>query len=222
MSLAVAGSNVGFDNFFGPGVSARDVHAAMKSYPVIQARQNSTAPVSNDTVNMFIDSIDKDWGYAASVIEACGGQTVLALQCTSAQSFVGSQTCGPNGEKATVTVNPTTYHFSTAATTSSAGHNIKGTAIEACSLQGTTAAICSVTIGGTVDGKKTSVTSQTSVVSPTYYRYDVAITGAAEKTAGAAATCTSAPLANAAPMMNAKNMMVWALAGVAAGIISLL
>ncbi|KAL2070278.1 hypothetical protein VTL71DRAFT_13304 [Oculimacula yallundae] len=220
MSLAVVGGNVAFNEFVSPGVSARGVQHAAESYPVLHPRQNSTAPASNDTINMFIDSQDKDWKYAASIVEACADQTIIALQCTSGDSFVGSSTCGPNAQIATVTFASTTYHFSSAVTTSTMGSNVQATAIEACSLQGTTAATCSVTIGGTVDGKKTSSTTATSVASPSYYRYDVEITGGAEKTAAATATC--APSTSAAPPMTTKNMMVWALAGVATGILTLL
>jgi hypothetical protein len=60
----------------------------------VLAPRNETA-MSSDTVNLFIDAIDENFGYAASIVEACVEQTVYALQCTSGN--VGSATCGPNG-----------------------------------------------------------------------------------------------------------------------------
>lgn len=66
------------------------------SYQVLEARQNSTIGNSTVTVNMFIDSENSDYEYAASIITACVDQTVYALQCTSAPDTVGAATCGPN------------------------------------------------------------------------------------------------------------------------------
>ncbi|KAH6722818.1 hypothetical protein BKA61DRAFT_648098 [Leptodontidium sp. MPI-SDFR-AT-0119] len=177
MSFAIGGAGVGFNDFVSPGVSARGVGVeyGSSSYPVLHPRQNGTAPAN--TVNMFIDSLDQDWEYAASIIEACNGQTVMALQCTSGDSFAGSQTCGPNAVTATVTVASTTYHFSSAVTTSTLGKKVSATAIEACSLDGTTAAVCSVTLGGEVDGTKTTTSTVTTAAGSSYYRFDVAITG---------------------------------------------
>jgi hypothetical protein len=97
MSFAIAGANLGFNDFVNhPGVAARAVEYGASSYPVLHPRQNTTQPTANDTVNIFIDSTNEDWEYAASIIEACSDQTVLALQCTSGGDFVGTETCGPN------------------------------------------------------------------------------------------------------------------------------
>ncbi|KAG4443843.1 hypothetical protein IFR05_000679 [Cadophora sp. M221] len=170
---------------------------------------------------MFIDSMDEDWKYAASIVEACGGQTVMALQCTSGDSFVGSETCGPNAVSVTVTVASTTYHFSSAITTSTLGKKVSATAIEACSLDGTTAAVCSVTVGGEVDGTKTTTSSVTTAAGSDYYRFDVAITAGAEKTASATGTCGGSGK-SAGTTVTSKGMMVWALAGVATSILALL
>ncbi|KAK0119468.1 hypothetical protein ONS95_010916 [Cadophora gregata] len=220
MSFAVGGAAIGFDDFVSPGVSARGIEYGASSYPVLHPRQNSTAPATNDTVNMFIDSMDEDWEYAASIIEACADRTVLALRCTSGGSFVGTQTCGPNAAAATVTVASTSYYLSSAVTTSTLGSQVSATAIESCQLGGTTAATCAVTIGGEVDGKKTSTSTTTTVSGTDYYRFDVAITGGAEKTASATATC--APGKNAGTSLSAKSMMVFGLAGLATSVLALL
>ena len=82
-----------------------------------------------------------------------------------------------------------------------------------CSFLGT------ATIGGEVDGKKTTTSVASTLTGASYYRFDVAITGGAEKTASATATC--APGKNAGTSLSAKTMMVWALAGVATGVLTL-
>ncbi|KAG4416092.1 hypothetical protein IFR04_010795 [Cadophora malorum] len=217
MSFAVGGNAVGFDTFVSPGVGARAVEYGASSYPVLHPRQNSTTP--SDTINMFIESMDGDWEYAASIVEACADQTILALRCTSGGDFVGSSTCGPNAVPATVTMGTATYHFSSAVTTSTMGSVVSATAIEGCELAGTTAATCTATIGGEVDGKKTTTSVTSTLTGASYYRFDVAITGGAEKTASATATC--APGKNAGTSLSAKTMMVWALAGVATGVLTL-
>ncbi|KAH7411394.1 hypothetical protein BKA64DRAFT_380420 [Cadophora sp. MPI-SDFR-AT-0126] len=218
MSFAVGGAAVGFNDFVSPGVGARGVEYGSSSYPVLRPRQNGTAPA--DTINMFIDSMDEDWEYAASIVEACADQTILELRCTSGGSFVGTETCGPNAVPATLTMGTATYHFSSAVTTSTLGSQVSATAIEACQLAGTTAATCTATIGGEVDGKKTTTSATSTLSGFNYYRYDVAITGGAEKTASATATC--APGKNAGTFLSAKTMMVWALAGVATSVLTLL
>merc|ERR1711939_1175217 len=126
MSFAVGGNAVGFDTFVSPGVGARAVEYGASSYPVLHPRQNSTTP--SDTINMFIESMDGDWEYAASIVEACADQTILALRCTSGGDIVGSSTCGPNAVPATVTMGTATYHFSSAVTTSTMGSVVSATA----------------------------------------------------------------------------------------------
>ncbi|KAH7355338.1 hypothetical protein BKA65DRAFT_475786 [Rhexocercosporidium sp. MPI-PUGE-AT-0058] len=216
MSFAIAGANVGFNDFVSPGVSARAEYGS-SSYPVLHPRQNGTAPAN--TINMFVDSIGEDWKFAASIIEACDGTTVMELRCTSGDPFEGSKTCGPNAVAATVTVASTTFHLSSAVTTSTLGTKVSATVIEACSLAGTTAAACAVTIGGEADGTKTSTSTTITATGTDYYRNDVEITGGAEKIAAATGTCSGK---SAGVALNSKSMMVWALAGVATGLLTLL
>lgn len=78
-----------------------------------------------------------------------------------------------------------------------------------------------VTVGGTAGGTKTSTQTTVTLSGSNYYRFDVAITGGAEKTAAPAATC-SFDTKSAGTIVNSKNIMVWALAGVATGILTLL
>ena len=80
------------DGWLTSGLSPRMDHG---KYPVLIARNELTT--RNNTVNLFIDSVDPDYEYAASVITACADQTVFALQCTATQLGVPTEACGPNG-----------------------------------------------------------------------------------------------------------------------------
>jgi hypothetical protein len=94
MALAIGAANVpSIDNWLNTGVAPRFDET---SYPTVHARQNSST-TSNDTVNMFIDGASSEFEYGASIVEACADQTIYAIQCTSAPSYYGLETCGPNG-----------------------------------------------------------------------------------------------------------------------------
>ncbi|OIW23848.1 hypothetical protein CONLIGDRAFT_637090 [Coniochaeta ligniaria NRRL 30616] len=163
---------------------------------------------SGSTVNLFIDALSPDMQYAASIVEACVERTVYAIHCTKGPSSIGSATCNPNAPIATLTEGPSTYAFSSAISTRTAGNDLQGTLQEGCVLAGTTAANCSATVAATLGGTST-VTSTTTAVSGTdYYRFDVAITGGAEKTASPTA-CKSSGAAG----LSAKAVAVWGLIG---------
>lgn len=95
-------------------------------------------------------------------------------------------------------------------TTRTLGYDVTASVEETCTLAGTTAATCSGTAGGEADGTKTSWTTVATISSPTYYRFDVEITGGAEKTKNPSATCG---VKGAATSLNAKTMALWALTG---------
>jgi len=209
--------------------------AARAEFPkLVVARNASNVP----TVNMFLDS-DKGYGFAASVVDACGGLTTYAMRCTSAPRGASlADACGPtagvrlilqqtepttvygtntaSNQVDTLTIGPSTFRFSTAAVTRTAGYDVSVTVQEACDLQGTTQAVCSASVGGNV-GRTTTATSATSTVAGTsYVRFDVAITGGAEKLANPTAQC-KAPSSGA----STKAVAVWGLVGVV-GVASLL
>jgi hypothetical protein len=118
----------------------------------------------------------------------------------------------------TVTANSATYILSTATVTRTLGRQVSATMQENCALQGTTQAVCAATIGGTVDGQAATTSATTTFSGTDYYRYDVAITGGAEKTASATAECK--PKGNSAA--STKAMAMWGLVVGAAGVASLL
>lgn len=92
--------------------------------------------------------------------------------------------------------------------------------MEACNLRGTTEAVCSATVGGTVDNKSTFVSTTTTMSGADYYRYDVAITGGADKTANPTGQCKPAA-SNPASGASMKAVGIWGLIGVL-GVASLL
>ncbi|PBP28229.1 hypothetical protein BUE80_DR000823 [Diplocarpon rosae] len=224
MAFAIGGANVPNLPWLTPALTPRvpDTHAAL-ALPALQRRQNESSSAASASVDLFIDSTDANWEYAASIIEACADQTVYALQCTAGGSLVGAQTCGPNAVTATVTAGTSTYRFSSDVTTTTLGVGVTATAEESCVLDGTTAATCTATVRGTADGTKTTTTTTTTLSGTAYYRFDVAITGGAEKTVTATATCGSGSGAkSAAANPRPRSMLLWAVVGfAAAGAISI-
>lgn len=64
-----------------------------------------------------------------------------------------------------------------------------GSVAENCELQGTTAAVCAATISVSIQGTSTAITTTGTLDGTDYHRFDVAITGGAEKTAAATGEC---------------------------------
>ncbi|OWP01184.1 hypothetical protein B2J93_5464 [Marssonina coronariae] len=235
MAFAIGGASVPSLPGLMPGLLPRVPPAPVPLSPApatLHRRQNGTAPspAARETVNLFIDSTDADWEYAASIIAACADQTVYAVQCTSGGDLVGAQTCGPNAvfangvrgwwraQKATLTAGTSTYRFSSDLTTTTLGVEVTATAEESCLLAGTTAATCTATVKATADGTRTTTTTRATLSGTAYYRYDVAITGGAEKTATAAATCGGgggSDTKGAGATVRPRGVLLWAVAGVA-------
>ncbi|CAL3964355.1 unnamed protein product [Diplocarpon coronariae] len=223
MAFAIGGASVPSLPGLMPGLLPRVPPAPVPLSPApatLHRRQNGTAPspAARETVNLFIDSTDADWEYAASIIAACADQTVYAVQCTSGGDLVGAQTCGPNAVKATLTAGTSTYRFSSDLTTTTLGVEVTATAEESCLLAGTTAATCTATVKATADGTRTTTTTRATLSGTAYYRYDVAITGGAEKTATAAATCGGgggSDTKGAGATVRPRGVLLWAVAGVA-------
>ena len=88
-------------------------------------------------------------------------------------------------------------------------------AYETCSLGGTTAATCTATAELEASGTSTSGTTVSTLSGTDYYRFNVAITGGAEKTASATATCAAK---GAAANRNTRKVAIWALVGVIGGV----
>ncbi|KAK4096696.1 hypothetical protein N658DRAFT_501265 [Parathielavia hyrcaniae] len=169
---------------------------------------------------MFIDGDSEDLMYAASIIGACADQTTYALRCTSGPRYY-SEACNPTAPIITVTGGPGTYRVYSATTTRTMDYDVSATMQESCELRGTTAAVCSATIGGSVDGTTTSESITTTLSGTDYYRYDVAITGGADKTANPTAECPAPSPAPGQSGASTKAVAMWGMVG-AAGVTSLL
>lgn len=91
------------------------------------------------------------------------------------------------------------------------GYDVEATVQETCSLAGTTSAVCTATAAVSADKTKTSSSTVSTITGTRYRRFDVEITGGAEKTKNAVATCAKP---GAAASLNSKTMAIWALAGV--------
>lgn len=79
--------------------------------------------------------------------------------------------------------------MATATATEIQGYEVTGSVAENCELQGTTEAACTATISLSVDGTSTSTSTEATLSGTDYHRFDVAITGGAEKTAAATGEC---------------------------------
>ncbi len=117
----------------------------------------------------------------------------------------------------TVTEGPSIYRVSATTATRTGGYDVSATVQETCELRGTTAAVCTATLGGSVDKTTTSATTTGTLAGTHYYRFDVAITGGAEKAANPTAQCKS----TSASWASTKAVVMWGLVGVV-GVASLL
>ncbi|KAI1114735.1 hypothetical protein F5Y14DRAFT_161847 [Nemania sp. NC0429] len=204
--------NLGLGNTFTPRDFAADVDAG-----ALEARQDAGAGAGPKSVNIFIDSTDpefREYGYAASVVDACPSKTVYALRCTAGPSGV----CGAGGPAVTITENASQYTVSSAITTKTRGIVVSATAIEHCDLAGTTRAVCTATIQGEAEGQKYTTSGVVTYTTAANRHYDVAITGGNEKLANPTGKCSSA-----AAGTNTRAVALWGLLGAigAVGVLAL-
>ncbi|KAI1181256.1 hypothetical protein F4777DRAFT_9123 [Nemania sp. FL0916] len=205
-----AARNLDLGQMFAP----RDLADFSAELPVVKEKR-ADGP---QTINIFIDSPTGDtlggYEYAVSVVEACSAHTVYAIQCTKGSD---SQQCGPNAAKATATENASAYTISTAVTTSTAGVEVKATVIEECKLDGTTAATCSATLGGSAQGQKYTTSATTTYTDAATLRFDVSVTGGNDKLANPTGKCS------AASGLNTRAVALWGFLGAvgAVGVLAL-
>ncbi|KAK1750082.1 hypothetical protein QBC47DRAFT_418385 [Echria macrotheca] len=206
--------------------------AARSQFPkAVVPRNDSNVP----TINMFVDGVDEDMEYAASIIDVCPERTTYAIQCTSGPSYLTAGVCGSDGVVLTVTGGPQYYRVSEVTAAKTFGSDVSATVEETCSLASTTKAVCSGALGGTVNGQSTTISlpASTRTGSEVYY-YNVAITGGAEKTASPKPTCEPTKSSGGGGGSSSSNnnnggtsgastkgVAIWALLGVA-GVVSML
>ncbi|KAK3713753.1 hypothetical protein LTR37_008239 [Vermiconidia calcicola] len=155
--------------------------------------QSSSAVAAQTNANLFIDA-DTDQNFIGSVIAADCSATTYALVCPEGDygSGILSSTCDPS---ATVraTYGPNYFGISTEAETA----GIRATLVETCSLDGTTMAVCSASIGASADGQSTSGTTTITRSGTDVHYFQVPITAGPNKLPGSA-SCTSTGAAAAA------------------------
>lgn len=127
-----------------------------------------------------------------------------------------------------MTAGGSNYEFSSVAKTRTMGYDVEVTMQETCVLAGTTAATCSATVVASADKTVTTASAVVTLSGTDYRRFDVEITGGADKTANPTACSESAatslnsntkanPTASgesAASSLNSKTKAIWALVGV--------
>lgn len=116
----------------------------------------------------------------------------------------------------TLTEGPSEYIGRSTVVTSTLGVEVTVALSESCALTGTTEASCTATISGNAQGTSTVISTSEVLSGSSYYRFDVPITGGAEKTAAATGTCKSG-----ASTVGTKAAAVWGLVG-ALGVAALL
>ncbi|KAK3721782.1 hypothetical protein LTR37_002947 [Vermiconidia calcicola] len=155
--------------------------------------QSSSAVAAQTNLNLFIDA-GTDQNFIGSVMAADCGATTYALACTEGDygSGILSSTCDPS---ATVraTYGPSYFGISTEAETA----GIRATLVQTCSLDGTTLAVCSASIGASADGMSTSGTTTITRSGTDVHYFQVPITAGANKLPGSA-SCTSTASTGAA------------------------
>ncbi|KAI0522215.1 hypothetical protein F5B22DRAFT_634118 [Xylaria bambusicola] len=180
---------------------ARDLFSSA-NVNTLEARQDS----GNDTVTIFIDSPEPEkYEYAASVVYACPVETVYALRCTAGGP---DSVCGPGLPPVTVTENASEYKVSSAVTTKTQGVEVKATVIESCNLDGTTAATCTATVGGSAQGQSTTTSATVTYTDASSYYLQVQITGGNEKLANPTGKCQSG-----AASLNTRAVAFWGILG---------
>ena len=92
-----------------------------------------------------------------------------------------------------VTEAASTYKVSISSTTRTLGYDVTATAQDVCVLKGTTEADCAATLAVSAAGTSTTVSASTTYTGANYYRYDVQVTGGAEKLVNPTACANSAP-----------------------------
>jgi hypothetical protein len=84
------------------------------NFPRLDVGNNSSSTNNSTTggqsVNLFMDAMDPDMKFVASVVAACKDQTVYAIQCTTAPSYIPTAACGPQAPVSHKPVPPRLHH----------------------------------------------------------------------------------------------------------------
>ncbi|KAL9526953.1 hypothetical protein SMMN14_09461 [Sphaerulina musiva] len=148
----------------------------------------AVAASAADSVQLFIDNMDPNAQWAASVANACNGSTTYVVSQTSAPG-------GGSGEKATITEGPNFYQ----ATTPAVYSETSATMHESCAINSAeSSALCVVTVvaANYNTGDAISKTISYNLTGTGYYQYDVKITAGASHTANGGSCVAKSNTAN--------------------------
>ncbi|KAK5125085.1 hypothetical protein LTR08_005447 [Meristemomyces frigidus] len=127
------------------------------------------------TVQLFIDNMDPNAQWGASVIEACNSSTTYAIVCTSAPL---NGACSSGASAITITEGPSVY----IATTQAIVSETSATVTESCALDSAAlSAACVQTIVADGYGQHNAITSSYNLTGQYYYQYNVAATAGVKK-----------------------------------------
>ncbi|USW58833.1 hypothetical protein Slin15195_G121520 [Septoria linicola] len=145
---------------------------------------------SGGSVQLFIDNMDPNAQWAASIQNACDGSTTYVVSMTSAPN-------GGSGQKATITEGNDFYQVTSAAIYSETSAIMH----ESCALNtADSSASCVVTVVDNNYGTNAiSKTISYNLTGTAYYQYGVEITAGAKHTADGGACLAKVSGANARP-----------------------
>lgn len=136
------------------------------------------------TQDLFIDNMDPNAMWAASVIEVCNSSTTYAVACTSAPF---NPACSQGATPITMTQGPSVFAVTTPAIYSETSVTI----VETCALDSSaSSASCVQTIEGAGYGQSNVMTKAFNLTGQYYRHYQVAITAGADKLGGSG-TCSA-------------------------------
>ncbi|KJX93366.1 hypothetical protein TI39_contig4329g00003 [Zymoseptoria brevis] len=134
---------------------------------------------SSENARLFIQNIDPNAGWAASIQNACNGSTTYVISCTSAPI---NNECSPR--TATMTEGNDFY----IATTPAIYSETSATITQSCALdKAALSASCVAEIAAGGYGNDIRSTVSYNLTGNDYYQYDVKVTKGAERTAGGGA-----------------------------------
>ncbi|RQM04741.1 hypothetical protein DH86_00004255 [Scytalidium sp. 3C] len=110
----------------------------------------------------------------------------------------------------TLTEGPSVYVVYYSTQVIAYGETATGTVSESCKLQGTTAADCSANVFLKAGGTSTKASTTSLLTGADYHRFNVAITGGADKTASATGSCKSS---GATSQTNSRGVVTIAVLG---------
>ncbi|SMR60805.1 unnamed protein product [Zymoseptoria tritici ST99CH_1E4] len=169
----------------------------------------------SDNARLFIQNIDPNAGWAASIQNACNGSTIYVISCTSAPI---NNECSPR--TATITEGTDFY----IATTPAIYSETSATITQSCALdKAALSASCVAEIAAGGYGNDIRSTVSYNLTENDYYQYDVKVTKGAERTAGGGACVKESGASQRHRKIEGtrSRVMVWVCTMLVSGLVTL-